>query len=146
MIKNLPRLGSVPSRYHDYYLFKRNAFVGKEQNLYNSLFLLFPERLITVWQYDNKAPEYVGLAEGPLGSCGGTWWYYQFFVSNRRDQAKMKSIWSPAEPVPSKFTLKTSKECRMTRVLDMERVIKRKHGLDWKPPGRKLDINISQRD
>ena len=142
-------LGSLPSRYHDYYLFKRNAFVGKEQNLYNSLFLLFPERFITVWQYDNKAPEYVGLADAPLGSCGGTWWYYQFFVSNKRDQAKMKSIWSPAEPVPSKFNPavpKTSTECRMTRLLDMESVIKRRHGLFWKPPHRKVDINVSQRD
>ena len=142
-------LGSVPSRYHDYYLFKRKTFVGKDQNLYTSLFLLFPERFITVWQYDNKAPEYVRLAEGPLGSCGGTWWYFQFFVSSGRDQAKMKSIWSLDKPVPSKFNPtfpETSIECRMTRVLDMEHVIKRRLGVDWKPPRRKVDINISQRE
>jgi len=100
-----------------------------------------------VWQYDNKAPEYVGLADAPLGNCGGTWWYYQFFVSNKRDQAKMRSVWSPAEPVPSKHNPTVSEtECRMTRVLDMERVIKRKHGSDWKPPRKKVDINISQRE
>jgi hypothetical protein len=140
---------SSSSRYHDYYLFKRKAFVGKDQNLFTSLFLLFPERFITVWQYDNAAPEYVGLAEGPLGNCGGTWWYFQFFVSGGRDQAKMRSIWSPGEPAPSKFNpiySKTSPVCRMTRVLDMGRVIKRRYGMNWKPPCRKVNINVSQRD
>jgi len=139
----------VPSRYHDYYLFKRKTFVGKDQNLFTSLFLLFPERFITVWQHDNQAPEYVGLTEGPLGSCGGSWWYFQFFVSGKRDQTKMRNVWSPGKPVHSKFnpTLpKTSTVCRMTRVLDMEHVIKRKHGSLWNPPRRKVDINVSQRD
>jgi len=28
----------------------------------------------------------------------------------------------------------------------MEHVIKRKHGEDWKPPIKKVDINVSQRD
>lgn len=139
---------SFPFRYHDYYLFKRKTFVGKDQNLYTSLFLLFPERFITVWQYDNKAPEYVGLAEGPLGNCGGTWWYYQFFVSSKRDQAKMRNVWTPGEPVPSKFNPvpKASTVCRASRVLDMEGVIKRKYGIDWEPPRRKVDIDASQRD
>ena len=140
---------SVPSRYHDYYLFKRKMFVGKDQNIFTSLFLLFPERFITVWQYDNTAPEYVGLAEGPLGNCGGTWWYYQFFVSSERDQEKMRSIWSPGEPVPSKFNpifSKTSAACRVTRVLDMRHVIRRRYGRNWTPPRRKVDINASQRD
>ena len=124
-------------------------FVGKDQNLFTSLFLLFPERFITVWQYDDTAPEYVGLPEGPLGNCGGTWWYFQFFVSGERDQAKMRSIWSPGEPAPSKFTpivSKTSTTCRMSRVLDMEHVIKRKQGIAWKPPRRKVDIDVSQRE
>lgn len=124
-------------------------FVGKGQNLFTALFLLFPERFITVWQHDSEAPEYVGLAEGPLGSCGGSWWYFQFFLSSERDQAKMRGIWSPAELGPSRFDPilpKHSTICRMTRVLDMERVIQRKHRVDWKRPRRKLDINVSQRD
>jgi len=29
------------------------------------LFLLFPERFITVWQYDGEAPEYVGILKVP---------------------------------------------------------------------------------
>ena len=149
-LKSCPTFrNSVPSRYHDYYLFKHKGFIGIDQNLYTSLFLLFPERFITVWQYDNSAPEYVGLSGGPLGNCGGTWWYYQFFTSSEQDQAKMRSIWSPDEPVPSKFSPtipKTSPTCRITRVLDMKHVIRKKLGWGWEPPHRRVDINVSQRD
>lgn len=143
-----PSHNSAASRYHDYYLFQRKIFVGKDQSLFTALFLLFPERFITVWQYDDRAPQYLGLAQGPLGNCGGTWWYFQFFVSSERDQAKMRNIWSPGEPVPSKFNPilpKTSTVCRMTRVLDIQHVIKRKHGMGWKPPHRTVNISVSQR-
>ena len=151
-LKSCPTFrNSVPSRYHDYYLFKHKGFLGVDQNIFSSLFFLFPERFFTVWQNDNLAPEYVGPSwDHPLGNCGPSpWWYYQFFVSNDQDRAKMWSIWSPGEPVPSKFNpviQKTSSLCRITRVPDMKYIIRRKFGMDWEPPSRRVDMDVSHRD
>jgi hypothetical protein len=135
----------VTPRYHDYYI-KRGKFAGKDQTVYTTLFLLFPERFITVWQYDRKSPQYIGVPEGPLGSCGEAWWYYQFFVSSRGDQERMRDIWTPGRhnPTSTKFKLKTSSVCRLTRVLPIRDVLRRSLGKFWKPPKATVDTNRSQ--
>jgi hypothetical protein len=132
-------------RYHDYYIFKLGVFAGKDQTIFNTLFLLFPERFITVWQYDEKAP-LVNWHAFPLGKCGGTWWYYQFFVANPEDQEIMSNIWSP--PIRgSKGIIRVDRNtrCRLTRLLAMEDVIKRRFGRGWRPPKATIDIYASQR-
>lgn len=135
------------SRYHDYYLFKLGKFAGKDQTVFTTLFLLFPERFITVWQHDHKSPQYLGLSEGPLGSCGHEWWYYQFFVSGRGDQEKMRDIWTPDRHrhKSAKFRLRPSSVCRVTRVLSINDVLKRSFGTHWKPPKTTIDTDRSQR-
>lgn len=137
----------LPARYHDYYIFKRGKFAGKDQTVFTTLFLLFPERFITTWQYDPKSPRYIGAPEGPLGSCGGTWWYYQFFVSSRSDQERMRDIWTPDRhsPASAKFTLRPSSVCRVTRVLSVHDVLRRFFGKLWKPPKATVDTDRSQR-
>jgi len=145
----LSRIHHYPchSRYHDYYIFKRGKFAGKDQTVFTTLFLLFPERFITVWQFDRKSSQYIGVREGPLGSCGGTWWYYQFFVSDQGDQEKMRDIWTPDRhnSTNSKWSLKTSKVCRLTRVLSIRNVLERTFGMSWVPPKATVDTNQSQR-
>ncbi|KAF8160051.1 hypothetical protein B0H34DRAFT_427668 [Crassisporium funariophilum] len=41
--------------YHDHWL-SQGMFVGKDQTIYNALFFLFSERMITVWVYDPDSP------------------------------------------------------------------------------------------
>jgi len=57
-------------KYHDYWLFKRGAFVGQDRTMFNSLSLLFPERIITVWPSDQYAPNSLEDEVNPLGMCG----------------------------------------------------------------------------
>jgi len=60
----------VYMKYHDYWLFKRGAFVGQDQRMFNSLSLLFPGRIITVWPSDPYAPASLEDRVNPLGVCG----------------------------------------------------------------------------
>jgi hypothetical protein len=57
-------------KYHDYWLFKRGAFVGQDRTMFNSLSLLFPGRIITVWPRDPYAPAALENEVHPLGACG----------------------------------------------------------------------------
>ena len=57
-------------KYHDYWLFKRGAFVGQDRTMFNSLSLLFPGRIITVWPSDPYAPGSLKDEVNPLGVCG----------------------------------------------------------------------------
>ena len=136
----------VAPSYHDYYLLKRGKFAGKDQTVFTTLFLLFPERFITVWQYDRRSPQYIGVPEGPLGSCGGTWWYYQFFVSSPSDRERMRDIWTPDRhnPTSARFRPKTSSVCRVTRVLPIRDVLRRSFGTFWKPPKANVDTDGSR--
>lgn len=138
---------STTPRYHDYYIFKRGKFAGKDQTVFTTLFLLFPERFITVWQYDRKSPQYIGVSEGPLGDCGGGWWYYQFFVSSRSDQERMRDVWTPDRhnPASAKFKLRPPNVCRVTRVLSIRDVLRRSFGKFWKFPKATVDTDRSQR-
>ena len=57
-------------KYHDYWLFKRGAFVGHDRTMFNSLSFLFPGRIITVWPGDQYAPNSLENEVNPLGVCG----------------------------------------------------------------------------
>jgi hypothetical protein len=129
--------------YHDYYLFEKGFFVGKDQTVFNALFFLFPERIITVWQFDPQAPNYVGLLDWPLGPCGSTWFYYQFFFAAENDRDAMRDIWSSTVSWP--WSWLTDGRCRSTRVLAVEDVLKRQFGRDWKAPRRTVDVTRSYR-
>lgn len=153
-------------KYHDYWLFKRGAFVGQDRTMFNSLSLLFPGRIITVWPSDPYAPGLLEDKVNPLGVCGDMYvpippfhypavifnsnlvcsrWYFRYFLSSQQEQrtvgALLKSrvwrmpwqIFSPVE------------ECRLTRVLGMEDVLRRNFGSGWNPPMAGLDLAVNYR-
>lgn len=107
--------------------------------------LMFPERFITVWQHDSTAPKYIESKEGPLGACGGTWWYYQYFVAGTADRDHMNQIWKPAKQETSWLGREQDQSCRLTRLISMEDLIKRRFGKSWSPPHRTIDVIASQR-
>jgi len=134
--------------------------------MFNSLSLLFPGRIITVWPGDPHAPGLLEDKVNPLGVCGDTYvpiprfhypavifnsnlmcsrWYFRYFLSSQPEQhtvgALLKSrvwrmpwqIFSPVE------------ECRLTRVLGMEDVLRRNFGSGWNPPMAGLDLAVDYR-
>lgn len=97
--------------YHDHYL-SQGVFVGKDQTLINALFLLNPKRIISVWLLDPLPPpsqpgtdkpalsppsikrSLFGTGKDtPLGACGSTWYYYQFFLASAEERVKMRHMW-----------------------------------------------------
>ncbi|KIY42985.1 hypothetical protein FISHEDRAFT_27645, partial [Fistulina hepatica ATCC 64428] len=77
--------------YHDYYL-AAGMFVGKDQTLINSLFLLFPQRIMVVWLHDDGVP-HAGHRLMPLYRCGADWFYYQFWLASDAARAAMIETW-----------------------------------------------------
>lgn len=134
--------------YHNHYL-AQHVFVGKDQTLINSLFLLHPERILTVWHGDPEAPAalYKPATTSPaesyhiLGDCGDPWYYYQFFLANEKEQDAMRSIWDAKWEVDfwhkDWWTHKRA-SCRMSRLLPMEWLLKRPFGEAWYPPDATL--------
>lgn len=138
--------------YHDYYIFRLNKFAGKDQVVFNGLFMLYPKRFITVWQYDWHYDAFKNAPEGPLGQCGGPWWYYQFFVAADDDRENMRKIWTPSYRTSPKFPDRPpavdgggSKVCRASRVLWMDDLMREKWGSEWAPPRTPVDIDVSYR-
>lgn len=122
--------------YHDYFLHRIRAFVGQDQRILNSLFVAFPNHVITVWLED---PTHT-----PAGLCGKQSLYYQFFFASEEDADKMNSIWT--DRARSFFSwLHKPQECKRTRVLPMESVLKRRFGDEWNAPHTNIDINTSYR-
>lgn len=100
--------------YHDLYL-RLGHFVGSSTGILNSLFLLFPERVITVWAGDPFALTalYRPLSSSAfpvtshysleprekemqriLGDCGGdSKSYFQFFLASEREQSAARAVW-----------------------------------------------------
>lgn len=139
--------------YHDYYIFKLNKFAGKDQVVFNGLFLIYPKRFITVWLSDWEYEAYKHSPEGSLGECGGTWWYYQFFFASDSEREHMRRIWTPSYRTSPKFPDRPpaidgeeSKACRMSRVLWMDDLMRRKWGSEWQPPHTPVDTDVSYRD
>lgn len=101
--------------YHNHYL-SQDIFVGKDQTLINALFLLNPKRIISVWLFDpipdlssSNSLESVPNEHGPtklarrdnktpLGLCGSTWYYYQFFLASASEREAMAAIWGSFSP------------------------------------------------
>ena len=119
-------------------------FIGKDQTLFNALLVLFNERIITVWVYDPEAPAAnIGRGFQPLnfiyrnflGSCGPEWYYYQFWLSDRQTRDKMRKIWleNDREPENARWW-KVKLQCRFTRVLALDALLKRTFGEEWKTP------------
>jgi len=125
--------------YHKYWL-DLGHFVGKDQNNFNTLFLLFPQRFFTVTLYDRQAPAYrVGMLpvinRHALGACGPEWFYYQFWLSNRETRDAMRSIWLTEEREPEDVRwYHQNVPCRMTRMLTMKEVLQKTYGTAWRPP------------
>ncbi|KAI0061854.1 hypothetical protein BV25DRAFT_1804834 [Artomyces pyxidatus] len=121
--------------YHDLYL-ERSLFVGKDQTLINALFLLHPAHFFSVWFYDRAAPGVDAHASSPLGSCGGTWWYYQWWIADQDERERMADIW--ALPGQTKWTWASwwseNKRCQDTRILTMVEFLKRAFGVGWAGP------------
>jgi hypothetical protein len=130
--------------YHDYYSSK-NMFVGKDQTVFNSLLVLYNQRIITVWVNDPEAPA-ANFGRGfktlnpfyrnnALGSCGPEWYYYQFWLSDRQTRDEMRDIWleNDREPENARWW-KMKLQCRLTRVLALGSLLKRTFGEEWKAP------------
>jgi len=117
-------------------------FVGKDQNNFNALFLLFPHRFFTVTLYDKQAPAYragmlpvINNEMYALGACGPEWYYYQFWLSSRETRDEMRRIWLEGEREPQFVKWYHQKvPCRMTRMLTMIEVLQRSYGRSWRPP------------
>ncbi|PFH45255.1 hypothetical protein AMATHDRAFT_91691, partial [Amanita thiersii Skay4041] len=73
--------------YHDYYL-SLSYFVGKDQSIFNSILLLYPERFITTYYRDVSF-----LDRGRYGTCGWGWWYYQLWFGTKEDRQYMRNLW-----------------------------------------------------
>ena len=129
--------------YHDYYMNKQ-FFIGKDQTVFNALLVLFNERIITVWTHDPEAPAAnIGIDFQPLkfiyrnflGSCGADWFYYQFWLSDRQARDEMKKIWSAKDMESQNMRWwKVHFQCRVTRVLALNSLLKRVFGEDWTTP------------
>ena len=160
-------------KYHDYWLFKRGAFVGQDRTMFNSLSLLFPERIITVWPSDQYAPNSLEDEVNPLGMCGDMYvlfsasinrpqrshfheppstptsicrrWYFRYFLSSCPEQQTIgtllkSSVWRMPWQIFSPV-----EECRTTRVLGMEDILRRNFGSGWNPPAAGLDLSVDYR-
>ncbi|KAM6502828.1 hypothetical protein JOM56_002805 [Amanita muscaria] len=73
--------------YHDHYLSK-SLFVGIDQNVFNTLFLLFPDKFIAMDYSD------VPLMDIDLyGACCWRWWYYHFWLGDEEGGEKVREMW-----------------------------------------------------
>ncbi|KAJ6620760.1 hypothetical protein B0H10DRAFT_1049848 [Mycena sp. CBHHK59/15] len=122
--------------YHDYYL-GLGIFVGKDQTLINALFLLFPSRVITVWLDDPDAPAHKEILpltnEGALGNCHEEWFYYQFWLATSSARESMQKIWE-SSAWWKWGGWRQRHECRLTRVLSVQDLLRRQLGNDWQAP------------
>jgi hypothetical protein len=59
-----------------YYYLEKGLFIGKDQSIMNTLFILYPERFITIWNRDPRAPDSYGQQKiyGGMGYCGDPWY------------------------------------------------------------------------
>lgn len=75
--------------------------MGKDQPLINAIMMLNPKRFISVWASD-PAPQLSSSEHGlvkraessPLGLCGASWYYYEFFLASKTEQAAMADQWN----------------------------------------------------
>ena len=72
-------------------------------------------------------------------------WYFRYFLSSHSEQQTIGALlrsrvwrmpWQIFSPVG---------ECRMTRVLGMEDVLRKNFGSGWNPPRAGLDLSVDYR-
>lgn len=123
--------------HHDHYLHKGH-FVGKDQTLINSLFLLFPSRIIGVWVFDPSTQ--TGLSQLSAispGSCGSPWFYYQFFLASKKERQAMSDKWMKdledqvMWPFNSWNWWLKRRECKLTQAVCMWDMLYDAFGKDW---------------
>ncbi|KAG8858378.1 hypothetical protein FRB96_005263 [Tulasnella sp. 330] len=105
---------------HDYYL-SRDIFVGKDQNLFNTIMLLHPSRILTVWPRDPRKrldpppslrngfnPQPTGPPEGqyvPIRKCTwASWYYFWYWLAGdheRREMRQLMTLYGPLFTSPS---------------------------------------------
>ncbi|PPQ92596.1 hypothetical protein CVT25_007288 [Psilocybe cyanescens] len=135
--------------YHDYYI-SQGLFVGIDQDVFNALFLLYPQRMFTVWMNDPDAPAHQGVTESPslipslergfLGECGAEWYYYQFWLADYSTRNSMRRMWMKEERWRKSGWWKERTLCRLTRARSMMDILRTSFGVDWEPPRRNLEI------
>ena len=141
--------------YHDKYL-SLGVFVGKDQATANALLVLFPDRFITVWYNDPKAPAHLQLNRAAttttttttvqqsfLGQCNSERFYYQFWLADEETKEKMRDVWIQKQnrwKLWGWWRRKDRVRCQSTRVLAMKDVLRRPFGDDWEPPQASIDV------
>jgi len=125
--------------YH-YMWLARSEFVGKDENMINGMLLLYPEHFFSVWLYDRAAPAVKGIspdAATPLGECGSSWWYYQWWLAGTEDRGVAAETWLRRSP-RGQTAGAEEQRCRMTRMVTLEwvlsRAFPRPRGQRWSHP------------
>jgi len=98
---NLASIGwwsSTFYRLHDYYL-SRNMFVGKDQNLFNSMMFLYPDQIFTVWprdplrREDQSATHFETQKHSLRSECTwDKWYYYVYWLASPKERRNMRSL------------------------------------------------------
>ncbi|KAF8196102.1 hypothetical protein BJ912DRAFT_1140988 [Pholiota molesta] len=135
--------------YHNHYL-AHGLFVGIDQDIFNALFLLFPERIFTVWLNDPRAPAHAGIVPSPslvpslergfLGECGAEWFYYQFWLADPPARDAMRGTWMREERWRKSGWWHARKLCRVTRAMAMVDFLRTSFGESWSPPPRAVSV------
>ncbi|KIO24787.1 hypothetical protein M407DRAFT_76493 [Tulasnella calospora MUT 4182] len=76
---------------HDKYL-KAGKFVGKDQEIFNSIMFLHPEKIVTVWPRDplkRLDPSFAAFTDIPSRKCTWPRWYYYFYWLANEAETKM---------------------------------------------------------
>lgn len=77
---------------HDKYL-KAGKFVGKDQEIFNSIMFLHPEKIVTVWPRDpleRLDPSVPTFSDIPSRKCTWPRWYYYFYwLANETERRMM---------------------------------------------------------
>lgn len=131
--------------YRDYYLDSLHTFVGKDRSVMNSLILLHPENIITVWHNDPDAPQRVydprrafsGKKDIILGDCGRDRDYYQFFLASKEEQEASRQAWDAQWNLrfwELERWMRKRETCRVANVLPMEFLLRRRFGDSWRAP------------
>ena len=131
--------------YHDKWL-AQGLFVGKDQMLMNSLITLFPRHFFGVLLYDWEWPDrnLVGESEqvnSPLGACGSTWWYYQWWLADSDEREPTADEWLGSNPRDIDKSLERpegSIRCRDTYLIMADDLLRRSFGKVWWSPRTSL--------
>jgi len=131
-----------------------------DQTVFDGIFLLFSERIITNFYNELDSPAREGRGIWPLdqveteylGACGSQWFYYQFWLASPKEREETRKLWldnwswSGEESwkndwhLPQRSWWRERESCRLTPVRSLKQLLKRRYGEDWTPPARRLVI------